>query len=579
MATTEADIVAREAARPTAPPVVEFRRVSKRYDNGMGLDDASFTVGRGEFVFLVGSTGSGKSTVMRLLIKELEPTSGTIRVAGRDLAEITRKKVPFFRRNLGVVFQDFKLLPNRTVHDNVAYALQVTGSSRKEVRAKVPDILRLTGLSTKLHHFPDQLSGGEQQRVSVARAFVNHPPLLLADEPTGNLDPETSIGIMQLLYRINRTGTTVIVATHDSAMVDRMRRRVIELSQRAHHPRRGLGPLRAARHVDRRVRRAAARARAGAPARPRAGRRVRRGVPRLMRIGFFLREALRSMSRNAVPSFAAMASVLVTVLVLGVFIPVVQATTGAANDVRSRVLVNVYLKTDAKRDDVARVQRLLDDKVAHVGKVQYLSKADALAEQKARYPEAYDLLGSNPLPDTFRVTPDKPDNALKLRDALSPSAPGGGRTTIDPAIDTVKNSKDDTQKILVATRVVKLTTGLLAVLLIVASVLLVSNTIRLSLFSRRREVEVMKLVGATDWFIRWPFVIEGIVLGALGGLMAILLLLVGKIALLDPLISQFALLAAPKTIHLGVLVAVLLAASIGVSAAGSGLSLRRFLRV
>ena len=298
-----------------------------------------------------------------------------------------------------------------------------------------------------------------------------------------------------------------------------------------------------------------------------------------MRLGFFLREALRSMSRNAVPSFAAMASVLVTVLVLGVFIPVVQATTGAANDVRSRVLVNVYLKTDAKADDVQRVDALLHDKVPHVGNVQYVSKAAALKEQKERYPEAYDLLGSNPLPDTFRVTPDKPDNALKLRDALNPSAPGGGHTTIDPAIDTVKNSKDDTQKILVATRVVKLTTGLLAVLLVVASVLLVSNTIRLSMFSRRREVEVMKLVGATDWFIRWPFVIEGIVLGAIGGLLAVLLLLVGKIALLDPLISQFALLAAPKTIHLGVLVAILLTASIGVSAAGSGLSLRRFLRV
>jgi cell division transport system permease protein len=298
-----------------------------------------------------------------------------------------------------------------------------------------------------------------------------------------------------------------------------------------------------------------------------------------MRIGFFLREALRSMSRNAVPSFAAMASVLVTVLVLGVFIPVVQATTGAANDVRSRVLVNVYLKTDSKPDDVTRVKSLLDTKVAHVGKVQYVSKQQALDEQKERYPEAYDLLGSNPLPDTFRVTPDNPDNALKLKAALAPGAPGGGTTTIDPSIDTVKNSKDDTQKILVATRVVKLTTGLLAVLLVVASVLLVSNTIRLSMFSRRREVEVMKLVGATDWFIRWPFVIEGIVLGALGGLLAILLLLVGKIALLDPLIDQFALLAAPKTIHLGFLVAILLAASIGVSAAGSGLSLRRFLRV
>jgi cell division transport system ATP-binding protein len=218
------------APQDRAPSVIEFRGVSKSYGptNG-GLENASFSIQRGEFVFLVGSTGSGKSTLMKLLIKEIEPTAGTIRVAGRDLSEITRKKVPFYRRNIGIVFQDFKLLPDRTVYDNVAYALQVTGQSRKEIRAKVPDILRLTGLATKLHSFPDQLSGGEQQRVAVARAFVNHPPLLLADEPTGNLDPETSVGIMQLLYRINRTGTTVLVATHDSHMVDRMRRRVIEL--------------------------------------------------------------------------------------------------------------------------------------------------------------------------------------------------------------------------------------------------------------------------------------------------------------------------------------------------------------
>jgi cell division transport system ATP-binding protein len=211
--------------------VIEFRGVSKLYAGDVGLDQATFSIDPGEFVFLVGSTGSGKSTVMRLLIKELEPTSGVIRVAGHDLEQIARKRVPFFRRNVGVVFQDFKLLPNRTVYDNVAYALQVTGGSRKEIRAKVPDILRLTGLSTKLHNFPHQLSGGEQQRVSVARAFVNHPPLLLADEPTGNLDPDTSIDIMRLLYRINRTGTTVLVATHDQAMVDKMRRRVLELSR------------------------------------------------------------------------------------------------------------------------------------------------------------------------------------------------------------------------------------------------------------------------------------------------------------------------------------------------------------
>jgi len=299
----------------------------------------------------------------------------------------------------------------------------------------------------------------------------------------------------------------------------------------------------------------------------------------MVRPGFFLKEALRSMSRNAVPSFAAMASVLVTVLVLGVFIPIVQATTGAANDVRGRVLVNVYLKPDAKPADIERVRALLDDRVAHVGGVQFVSKDQALAEQRKRYPEAYDLLGSNPLPDTFRVRPDDAANALKLRDALAPSTPGGGRTTLDPAIDTVKSSRDDTEKVLVATRVVKLTTGLLAVLLVIASVLLISNTIRLSMFSRRREVSVMKLVGATDAFIRWPFVLEAVLLGFLGGALAILLLLVGKIALLDPLIDQFALLAAPDTVQFGLLAVVLLAAAVAVSALGSVLSLRRFLRV
>ena len=221
----------RPRPRPNAP-VVELREVTKVYDGGtVGLDRASMRIGRGEFVFLVGPTGCGKSTCIRLLLKELEASAGEILIAGRALNDIPRSKVPYLRRNIGVVFQDYKLLPNRTVYDNVAYSLQVIGEGRQEIRRKVPDILRLVGLSTKLHNFPDELSGGEQQRVSIARAFVNHPPLLLADEPTGNLDPETSIGIMQLIYRINRTGTTVVVATHDTEMVDQMRRRVIELRE------------------------------------------------------------------------------------------------------------------------------------------------------------------------------------------------------------------------------------------------------------------------------------------------------------------------------------------------------------
>ena len=216
---------------PATGAVVSFNDVEKRYSaTDVALDGISFDIYPGEFVFLVGQSGSGKSTTMRLLIKEADPTAGEVRVAGRDVAKIPRARVPYYRRNLGVIFQDYKLLPNRTVYENVAYALQVTGGSRREIRDKVPDILRLTGLSTKLHNYPDQLSGGEQQRVAIARAFVNHPPLLIADEPTGNLDPETSIGIMQLLYRINQTGSTVLVATHDVAMVDKMRRRVIELA-------------------------------------------------------------------------------------------------------------------------------------------------------------------------------------------------------------------------------------------------------------------------------------------------------------------------------------------------------------
>jgi cell division transport system permease protein len=297
-----------------------------------------------------------------------------------------------------------------------------------------------------------------------------------------------------------------------------------------------------------------------------------------MRLGFFLREAMRSLGRNAMPSFAALATVLVTMLVLGVFIPIVQATTGAANEVRGRLLLDVYLKSDVTPADVQRVRGQVAG-TRGVKRVAYVSKQQAYQQERKRNPEAYQLLGSNPLPDTFRVTPTSASDINRLRDALDPVVAGGGRRPIDPAIETVRNRRDETNKILSATRVVKLTTAMLAILLITASMLLISNTIRLSLFARRREVEVMKLVGATDWFIRWPFVIEGVIVGALGGLLAILLLAIGKVTLIDPLQSDFALIAAPDTINFGLLVVVLMAASVLVSAAGSGISLRRFLRV
>jgi len=212
--------------------VIKFEGVTKIYPpDTIGLESVSIHIEKGEFVFLVGASGSGKSTFIRLLIKELEPDRGRIFVGGRDLGTLRRWKVPYLRRNIGCVFQDFKLLLNKTVADNVLYALQVTGSEERSSRRKVDEILGLVGLAHKVGNYPNELSGGEQQRVSIARAFVNHPPLLIADEPTGNLDPDTSAGIMQLLYRINKTGTTVVMATHDREMVDRMRRRVIALEE------------------------------------------------------------------------------------------------------------------------------------------------------------------------------------------------------------------------------------------------------------------------------------------------------------------------------------------------------------
>ena len=210
--------------------MIVFEGVTKVYEPDVtALSAVTFVIEKGEFVFIVGASGSGKSTLIRLLLKELEPTQGKIVVGGRELGRLKRSKVPMLRRNVGCVFPDFKLLPNRTAAENVAYALKVQGESRNAIRRKVPEVLTLVGLPDKMHSYPDQLSGGEQQRVSIARAVVNHPPLLVCDEPTGNLDPDTSVGIMQLLYRINRSGTTILMVTHDREMVDKMRRRVIAL--------------------------------------------------------------------------------------------------------------------------------------------------------------------------------------------------------------------------------------------------------------------------------------------------------------------------------------------------------------
>ena len=211
--------------------MINFDNVSKQYvnSNTPALDDINLNIEQGEFVFLVGESGSGKSSLLRLLLKEEKPSSGTVTVDGINVAKLPNRKVPAFRRTMGIVFQDFRLLPGKNVFDNVAFGMEVIGKSKKEIKQRVPALLDLVGLDEKAHRLPSELSGGEQQRVALARAFVNQPKLLLADEPTGNLDPSTSVGIMKLLDRINRTGTTIVMATHDVAIVDQMRKRIVQM--------------------------------------------------------------------------------------------------------------------------------------------------------------------------------------------------------------------------------------------------------------------------------------------------------------------------------------------------------------
>ncbi len=296
-----------------------------------------------------------------------------------------------------------------------------------------------------------------------------------------------------------------------------------------------------------------------------------------MRWSFFLRESLRGLRRSSAPALAALLTVVLTAVVLGVFIPIVQATTGTANEVRNRVVVDVYVKDSATEVERADLRAAIED-TANVKSVEFISKDRALERAKDKNPEAFregaELLGSNPLPSSFRVTPEDPDKLDEIVTRLN----SGGEPQL-AAIDEVRDREEDTNKILSATGLVKALTAGLAVLLILASIALIANTIRLSVYARRREVEVMKLVGATNWFIRWPFVIEGIIVGFLGGLLAVLLLGILKTTFVDPLADRFALLAAPDTIDFPLLVVVLMFACIAVSAIGSGITLRRFLRV
>ena len=475
--------------------MIRFENVTKTYKGStVALRDITVEIDKGEFVFLVGASGSGKTTFIRLLLREELPDTGQILEAGRNIVELPKWRVPYLRRNIGCVFQDFRLLPNKTVFENVAFALEVIGRPRHVVANQVPQVLDLVGLANKRDNLPNELSGGEQQRVAVARAFVNRPLILLADEPTGNLDPQTSQGIMQLLDRINRTGTTVVVATHDEVLVDKMRRRVIELSNGAmvRDQARGVYGFDGAAQQP-----------------PRRGRRGRGLMP--VSVDYVVRETAAE--------------------------PVAQPPDDRRRHPDGRGVALVGRRGAAAAPGLG--QRHRDPRAGHPGDGLDEARRYLPADQGGRHPArpaqlrsaAVRLLEPGPqllrgpqaaAPDVFQATSvsEMPTSYWCTPVALTDAAQvvrtfngTAGVLSVTEPQQTIRNEET-------VINVSKWVCLAIAIVLIVSAAVLILNTIRMAIFARRREVSVMKLVGATNWFIRVPFMSEGLLQGFVGSLLA-----------------------------------------------------------
>ena len=363
--------------------MIRLENVTKSYSTEVvALRDASFDVAKAEFVFLVGPSGSGKSTLLRMMNRQERPEKGSVWVAGRNINEMSDSKVPHLRRNIGNIFQDYKLLPNRTVHENVAFALEVIGRPKHVIRQQVPAVLDLVGLSGKQERFPHQLSGGEQQRVSIARAFVNRPLILLADEPTGNLDPATGEGIMRLLDRINKTGTTVVMATHDQRIVNMMRKRVHPTRPRHHRARPGQGCLRM-----------------------------------ISRLRYTLREMWASLTRNLTLTVAAVITSMVSLFLFGMTLLIQQAFDNQLSQWTGGVKMIVYVKNGAEADAVDRIKEALESRPEIIQNVEYCDVACSLGQAQKLFaadPESLKFLSEKNIPSYFSVEPVDKDSIQQL---------------------------------------------------------------------------------------------------------------------------------------------------------------------
>ena len=488
--------------------MLEMIDVSKIYPGGsVALQDINVRIEQGEFVFIVGPSGAGKSTFFKMLFREVLPSSGKVIVNGHDLVKMTDKEIPYFRRQLGIVFQDYRLLPDRTVYDNVAFAMQVIETPYRKIKRRVNDVLDLVGLRKRAHAYPTELSGGEQQRIAIARAIVNDPILLIADEPTGNLDPETSWEIMDIFREVNKSGTTIVMAT--------------SLSTKE----------------------------------------------------YFVRETYKSIRRNGLMSVASVSTVALSLLVLGMFLLLFLNTNNLAQYLESQVQITVYMQDEADGDVLDATRTKLEG-LPGVEKVTPVTKEEALERFKERLGEQQNLLNSlgtdNPFPYYFEVEVDAPERIAELTPQIGEME----------GVETAKFGQEVVEQLFQITKILRIGGILLVVLLAFATLFIIANTIRLTVFARRREVNIMKYVGATDWFIRWPFMLEGMTLGFFGSLISITIIDISYSALLSRIYSTLAFLPMlppyPMLIYVDLFIII---SGTAIGAAGSYVSLRKFLRV
>ena len=504
--------------------------VSKTYPSGsVALRDVNIHIQPGEFVFVVGPSGAGKSTFIKMLFREVIPTTGNIYVNGVDLLELKEKEIPYLRRQLGIIFQDYRLLPDRTVYDNVAFAMQVIETPYRKIKRRVMSVLDLVGLRKRANSYPTELSGGEQQRVAIARAIVNDPLLVIADEPTGNLDPETSWDIMRIFSEINESGTTIVMATHDKEIVDNMEKRVIAIEK---------------------------------------GSIVRDDTKE-----YFIRETYKSIKRNGLMSLASVSTVALSLLVLGMFLLIFINTNNLAQYLESQVQITVYMEDSVEAPGLSDMKQTLEN-LPGVLSVTEVSKQEALSRFKERLGQQEKLLHSlgtdNPFPNSFEVQVDRPDRINELAPQIHEME----------GVETAKFGQEIVEHIFQMTKILRIGGVVLVILLALATLFIIANTIRLTVFARRKEVNIMKYVGATDWFIRWPFILEGMTLGFFGALIANFVINGTYAALLSRIYATLAFLpmvpAYPMLTYVDISI---ILAGTAIGAAGSYISLRKFLKV